>query len=256
MQVGSLVAFLSYLIQILMAVMMGTFVAHDGSACVGVRRRASRRCSTRRRRSWPPDRRRHRAARARRRSSCATSSSRTPAPSSPCSRDITFRVDAGQTLAIIGSTGSGKTTLLNLVARLFDVTGGEVLIGGVDVRDLDTRSARAAHRARAPEAVPVLGHRGEQPALRQPGRHRRRGVGGTRGRAGARLRRGQARPARLPDRAGRHQRVGRPAPAARHRPGPGPQARHLPLRRLVLRPRPRDRRPPARRAGAGHRATR
>jgi ATP-binding cassette subfamily B protein len=43
----------------------------------------------------------------------------------------------GETTAIIGSTGSGKTTLLNLVPRLFDVTGGAVLIDGVDVRDLD-----------------------------------------------------------------------------------------------------------------------
>ncbi|WP_263730368.1 ABC transporter ATP-binding protein [Cellulomonas sp. SG140] len=44
--------------------------------------------------------------------------------------------EPGQTTAIIGSTGSGKTTLLNLVPRLYDVTGGRVLIGGVDVRDL------------------------------------------------------------------------------------------------------------------------
>ena len=43
--------------------------------------------------------------------------------------------EPGKTTAIIGSTGAGKTTLLNLVPRLFDVTGGEVLIDGVDVRD-------------------------------------------------------------------------------------------------------------------------
>ncbi|MDR2722166.1 MAG: ABC transporter ATP-binding protein/permease, partial [Cellulomonadaceae bacterium] len=42
----------------------------------------------------------------------------------------------GTTTAIIGSTGSGKTTLLNLVPRLFDATGGRVLVDGVDVRDL------------------------------------------------------------------------------------------------------------------------
>ncbi len=40
-------------------------------------------------------------------------------------------------MAVIGSTGSGKTTLVNLVARLFDATAGAVLVGGVDVRDLD-----------------------------------------------------------------------------------------------------------------------
>lgn len=51
--------------------------------------------------------------------------------------DISFRVEAGQTTAIIGSTGSGKTTLVNLVPRLFDVSDGAVLIDGVDVRQLD-----------------------------------------------------------------------------------------------------------------------
>jgi ATP-binding cassette subfamily B protein len=48
--------------------------------------------------------------------------------------DISFRVEAGETLAIIGSTGSGKSALLNLVVRLFDVTSGQVLVNGVDVR--------------------------------------------------------------------------------------------------------------------------
>src|SRR5690606_33404968 len=43
---------------------------------------------------------------------------------------------AGQTTAVIGSTGAGKTTLVNLVARLVDVTEGQVLIDGVDIRDL------------------------------------------------------------------------------------------------------------------------
>ncbi len=51
--------------------------------------------------------------------------------------DISLTSLAGQTTAIIGSTGSGKTTLVNLVARLFDVTPGQVLVDGVDVRDLD-----------------------------------------------------------------------------------------------------------------------
>lgn len=50
---------------------------------------------------------------------------------------ISFRSRPGQTMAIIGSTGSGKTSLVNLMARLFDVSSGEVLVGGVDVRELD-----------------------------------------------------------------------------------------------------------------------
>ena len=49
--------------------------------------------------------------------------------------DINFRVEKGQTLAIIGATGSGKTTLVNLIPRLYDATDGEVLIDGVNVKD-------------------------------------------------------------------------------------------------------------------------
>ncbi|MDM7830967.1 ABC transporter ATP-binding protein [Cellulomonas edaphi] len=52
-------------------------------------------------------------------------------------RGVSLTAEPGRTTAIIGSTGSGKTSLLNLVPRLFDVTGGRVLLDGVDVRDLD-----------------------------------------------------------------------------------------------------------------------
>jgi len=51
--------------------------------------------------------------------------------------DLTFTVEPGTTTAIIGSTGAGKTTLIGLVARLFDVTAGEVRVDGLDVRDYD-----------------------------------------------------------------------------------------------------------------------
>ncbi|RNL66184.1 ABC transporter ATP-binding protein [Nocardioides marmoriginsengisoli] len=52
-------------------------------------------------------------------------------------RDVSFEARPGQTVAIIGSTGAGKSTMVNLVPRLFDATEGRVLVGGVDVRDLD-----------------------------------------------------------------------------------------------------------------------
>ncbi len=51
--------------------------------------------------------------------------------------DISFATAPGQTTAIIGSTGAGKSTLVNLILRLFDSTEGTVLVGGVDVHDLD-----------------------------------------------------------------------------------------------------------------------
>ncbi|SED42680.1 ABC transporter ATP-binding protein [Streptomyces sp. TLI_105] len=52
-------------------------------------------------------------------------------------KDVALVARPGETTAIIGSTGSGKSTLLGLVPRLFDATGGEVLVDGVDVRELD-----------------------------------------------------------------------------------------------------------------------
>ena len=52
-------------------------------------------------------------------------------------QDISFEARPGETTAIIGSTGAGKTTLMTLIPRLVDVTGGRLLVGGVDVRDAD-----------------------------------------------------------------------------------------------------------------------
>jgi ATP-binding cassette subfamily B protein len=51
-------------------------------------------------------------------------------------RGVDLDIDAGETMALVGATGSGKTTVTALVPRLHDVTGGQVLVGGVDVRDL------------------------------------------------------------------------------------------------------------------------
>jgi ATP-binding cassette subfamily B protein len=60
-----------------------------------------------------------------------------PGAEQPVLRDVTFTVAPGTTTAIVGSTGAGKTTLVNLLPRLFDATGGSVLVDGVDVRELD-----------------------------------------------------------------------------------------------------------------------
>ncbi|RZU49275.1 ATP-binding cassette subfamily B protein [Krasilnikovia cinnamomea] len=135
MQIGALTAFLSYLMQILMAIMMATFMfimIPRAEVC------ADRIVEV-----------------------LGTESSVRP-PTDPVRelrshghlelRDVDFRYPGaeasvlcgvglvarpGEVTAIIGSTGSGKTTLLNLAPRLFDVTGGQVLVGGVDVRELD-----------------------------------------------------------------------------------------------------------------------
>lgn len=57
-------------------------------------------------------------------------------------QNISFTAKPGQTTAFIGSTGSGKTTLINLIPRFYDVTGGEVLVGGVDVRNITQKELR------------------------------------------------------------------------------------------------------------------
>ena len=57
--------------------------------------------------------------------------------------DVSFRAEKGQTVAFIGSTGSGKSTLINLVPRFFDATEGEVLVDGVNVKDLKQKTLRS-----------------------------------------------------------------------------------------------------------------
>lgn len=57
--------------------------------------------------------------------------------------DISFKVEKGQTLAVIGSTGSGKSTLVNLIPRFYDVTKGSVKVDGVDVRDMTQKDVRS-----------------------------------------------------------------------------------------------------------------
>jgi ATP-binding cassette subfamily B protein len=60
-----------------------------------------------------------------------------PGAEEPVLRDVSFEARPGETTAIVGSTGSGKSTLVNLLPRLYDVTGGAVLVDGVDVREVD-----------------------------------------------------------------------------------------------------------------------
>ena len=56
--------------------------------------------------------------------------------------DISFRVNKGETVAILGATGCGKTSLVNLIARFYDATEGTVLVDGVDVREYDLDALR------------------------------------------------------------------------------------------------------------------
>ena len=58
-------------------------------------------------------------------------------------RGVSLQVEAGELLAIVGSSGSGKTTMVHLIPRFFDVTGGSILVDGHDVRDVTLSSLRA-----------------------------------------------------------------------------------------------------------------
>jgi len=60
----------------------------------------------------------------------------------PVLRDINLEIKAGETIGIMGGTGTGKTSLINLISRLYDVTEGEVLVGGHNVKEYDMEALR------------------------------------------------------------------------------------------------------------------
>ena len=67
---------------------------------------------------------------------------RYPDADSELLEDITFTAEPGKTTAIIGSTGSGKSTIVNLIPRFYDVTGGELLIDGVNIKEVSQKELR------------------------------------------------------------------------------------------------------------------
>jgi ATP-binding cassette, subfamily B, multidrug efflux pump len=135
MEIGAMVAYLTYLIQILFAVVMVTFmVSMIPRAAVAAERvvEVLDTPSTVRQPDNPVTEVTERGTLEFRGVGFAY-----PGAERPVLSNLSFRVEAGTTTAIIGSTGAGKTTLVNLVSRLADVTEGSVLVDGVDVRELD-----------------------------------------------------------------------------------------------------------------------
>ena len=135
MEIGSLTAFMAYLVQILMAVMMATFMSMMIPRASVSSDRIGEVLDTQSSVAEPVD--------------PVTSLSPVsevvfdkvdfhyPGAEVPVLDQVSFTAEPGRTTAIIGSTGAGKTTLVNLVPRLFDVTGGRLTVGGVDVRQVD-----------------------------------------------------------------------------------------------------------------------
>ena len=135
MEIGAMVAYLTYLIQILFAVVMVTFmVSMIPRAAVAAERvvEVLDTESTVRQPDNPVTQVTERGTLEFRDVGFAY-----PGAERPVLCNLSFRVEAGTTTAIIGSTGAGKTTLVNLVSRLADATEGTVLVDGVDVRELD-----------------------------------------------------------------------------------------------------------------------
>ncbi len=135
MQIGALTAYLSYLMQILMSVMMGTFMMMmiPRSAVCADRIMEVLETDTS---VVPPA---EPVTEVGEHGTLAFHHVEFSYPGAdvPVVRDLSFEARPGQTVAVIGSTGAGKSTAVNLVPRLFDVTGGRVLVDGVDVRELD-----------------------------------------------------------------------------------------------------------------------
>lgn len=134
MQIGSLIAFLSYFMQILMAVLLVTIVLvilPRAAVCAERIGEVLTTSST----ITSPDQ--PIAADRSVGVQLQGATLRYPGADQPVVRDISLIARPGTVTAIVGSTGSGKSTLLSLICRLYDVTGGAVLVDGIDVRDHD-----------------------------------------------------------------------------------------------------------------------
>ncbi len=133
MQIGELTAFMSYLMQILMSVMMATFMSMMIPRATVSAGRIAEVLDTDSTVVQP-----------RRPVAIPSTGTRVelrdvefcyPGADMPVLQGVSLTAEPGRTTAIIGSTGAGKSTLLSLIPRLYDVTGGTVLLGGVDVRE-------------------------------------------------------------------------------------------------------------------------
>ncbi|MEV7418405.1 ABC transporter ATP-binding protein [Streptomyces sp. NPDC089919] len=135
MEIGALTAFLAYLLQIVMSVMMATFMFMMVPRAEVCAERIEEVLGTETSVVPPTDPVRSLAMRGS--LELRGADFRYPGAEAPVLIGVDLVARPGETTAVIGSTGSGKSTLLGLVPRLFDTTGGEVLVDGEDVRRIE-----------------------------------------------------------------------------------------------------------------------
>ena len=133
MPIGNLTAFLTYILQILLSVMMAVMVAILLPRAAASAERVSEVLTTTPVIQDPPSPRR--PSREDGEIRFEGVSFAYPGSERPVLEDLSFTLSPGTTNAIIGGTGAGKTTLVSLIPRFFDVSGGRVLVNGVDVRE-------------------------------------------------------------------------------------------------------------------------
>jgi ATP-binding cassette subfamily B protein len=135
LQIGQLTAFISYLMQILMSVMMATMMLVMAPRAAVCAKRIMAVLDTEPSIKAPADPKVPEKSEGKVLFDHVTF--RYPGAEGAVLEDLTFALEPGQTTAVIGATGSGKTTLISLLPRLFDVTSGQVLVDGLDVREFD-----------------------------------------------------------------------------------------------------------------------
>ncbi len=180
MQVGQIVAFTNYLMQALMSLMMLSMLVTRISRSEASALRIQEVLDTNPKVQAPT-------------SPISPSHPLTPSPSHPPAgrvvfdrvsfrydghgredvlRNVSFEIEPGQTVALLGATGAGKSTLAHLVPRFYDVTGGRITVDGVDVRDMDEQALRGAIGVAMQESVLFHGTLRDNIALRPPRGHR------------------------------------------------------------------------------------
>lgn len=142
MQVGDLMAFITYITQILMSLMMLSMIVIQGSRAVASSRRITEVLDTVA--DITDDDARSKDALVSKgevefKNVCFNYSGK---GENYVLSDISFKVEPGTTVGILGATGSGKTSLVQLIPRLYDVNKGEVLVDGTDVRDYSLKNLR------------------------------------------------------------------------------------------------------------------